>query len=126
MHLYIASFFDTRARLKPVVATLTSLGYTLMSRWLDEASGATYTTSTPEYLADCAWRDLLDIGVSDIVVIDTIDATPRAGREVELGWALGLGKTCYVVGPKRNVFHEIIRNFATWEDALEYFAWAKS
>ncbi len=116
---YIASFFDTRARLLPVRETLSRLGLEVTSRWLDEPSGVT----TAAEFKKCAYRDIEDIKRARFLIIDTLDVTPRGGREVELGYALAWGKPIMLVGPKRNVFHELAgKHFLTWDEALTHIA----
>lgn len=112
--IYIASFFDTRERLFPVRDMLTARGILVTSTWLDEETGAPVS----EY-ASIALRDIRDIDRATMVVVDTFDVTPRGGREVELGYALGTGKKCYSVGPRRNVFHHLIPAFESWEQFVQ-------
>jgi len=116
--VYIASFFDTRDRLLPIVAQLEAGGhYKVTARWLLEPPGQTGL----EYWPGHAQRDIEDIGRSQLVIIDTIDVTPRGGREVELGLAMASGKQAILVGPVRNVFHSLINTrFTNWDEALEF------
>lgn len=137
LRIYIAGFFDTRERLYPVRDTLNTMGHEVTSTWLDEqqndkAPGEVSKTiaeamkkyegtTSADYLG-YAVRDLADIDRSDLVAVDTADITPRGGREVEVGYALGTGKHVVVVGPQRNVFHMLaVEVFPTWEDAYNYF-----
>ena len=118
--IYIASFFDTRSRLYPHRDRLIALGYPVIARWLDEPVTATYAASTEGYLRGCAVRDLEDIEHASWFVIDTLDETPRGGREVELGVALSLQQKwdmrIIVIGPYRNVFHRLAdAHYDTWE-----------
>ena len=118
--IYIASFFDTRSRLYPHRDRLIALGYPVMARWLDELVMATDVASTEGYLRGCAVRDLEDIEHASWFVIDTLDETPRGGREVELGVALSLQQKwdmrIIVIGPYRNVFHRLAdAHYDTWE-----------
>ena len=120
--IYIASFFDTRSRLYPHRDRLIALGYPVIARWLDEPVTATYAASTEDYLRGCAVRDIKDIEHSSWFVLDTLDETPRGGREVELGVALmlrslrGRGMRIMAIGPYRNVFHRLTdAHYDTWE-----------
>ena len=56
---------------------------------------------------DISKMDLEDVQKADaLVIISHPRSTPQpgGGRWVEFGYALALGKTCYVVGPYENVF----------------------
>ena len=128
MNIYVASYFNTRARLYPIVREIRGLGHTVTSSWLDEPRGdrgpdAQTKTSdyTPDELAGFARRDLREIRESDLIIVDTFDETPRGGREVELGYMMHqLGSYSWQVGPRRNVFHYIVdRHFETWEEVLD-------
>ena len=122
--VYIAGFFDAQQRLRAVRAQLKSMtSWVIRSRWLDEtATQATFVTPpdrSDEY-RHYAKRDLDDIMDCDRLFVDTFDITPRGGREVEVGYAHALDIPFIVVGPKRNVFHELsIRHFEHWDDVYE-------
>lgn len=120
----------------PIRDTLNSIGYTVTSTWLDEqqndkAPGAVATTiaeamkkyegtKDADYLS-YAVRDVVDIDRSNFLIVDTFDITPRGGREVEVGYAMGTGKPFFVVGPERNVFHKLAKgNFTSWDSAIEF------
>ena len=119
MKLYIAGFFDTRERLYPIRDRLKAMGHVVTSRWLGEDLTADYQIKSEEYWIECAKRDKEDILRADVILIDTLDVTPRGGREVEYGIAMMTGKLCYVVGPLRNVFHRLAhRHFHTWEECI--------
>lgn len=117
---YIAGFFDTRDRLIPWRDELRKRGYQVLSSWLDEGN-VSYAGVDDEYRRRCAVRDLREVRLCEVFVLDTIDETPRGGREVEFGIALARGITTYVVGPRRNVFHYLAdRQFNSWEDFLAF------
>ena len=123
MKIYVASFFDTRARLAEPVTHLREMGHEVTSRWLQELPSAAYNTASEAYLLGCAVVDLTDIDSSDAFILDTIDETPRGGREVEYGLALSLKLPTFVVGPYRNVFHRLATaHYASWGEALSFFA----
>lgn len=120
--IYIASFFDTRTRLRPVRDELWKMGYEVTSTWLDETAKPA-GMSTQEFFKKLAVKDIAEIQKADILAIDTFDITPRGGREVEYGIALGQfqSKLLYVIGPKRNIFHELADQwFDSWEGCLEH------
>jgi nucleoside 2-deoxyribosyltransferase len=120
--IYIASFFNTRQRLRPYRDELWKLGYEITSTWLDETAKP-HGMNIHEFFRKLAIKDIAEIYRADILIIDTIDVTPRGGREVELGVAVASfqNKLLYLVGPKRNVFHELVdRVFESWEECLWY------
>ena len=122
MKIYIASYFDTRARLRPIKDKLWAMGHEVVSTWLDE------TTKMPEMTKHQFWsklalKDLCEVQSADMLVIDTIDVTERGGREVELGFAIGgsRNKLIFVVGPIRNIFHTLAdKQFVNWDECLEH------
>lgn len=74
-----------------------------------------------EFWKKLALKDLCEINASDLLILDTEDVTPRGGREVELGFALGRfqEKIIYMVGPVRNVFHTLVdRRFDNWDQLM--------
>ena len=121
MKLYIASFFDTRQRLRPYAEQLWHKGHEIVSSWLNETAKPAHM-SKDEFWKKLAIKDLAEIKQADLLIIDTVDITPRGGREVELGFALAhfQTKSTWLVGPVRNVFHELVdRRFDSWEDVVE-------
>ena len=100
------------------------MGHQVLSHWLDEVS-------KPEGMDEEIWwkklalRDLVDVYASDLLIVDTLDITPRGGREVEYGFALSRfqEQQVWVVGPYRNVFHRLADlEFETWEQCLEWLS----
>lgn len=126
--IYLAGRFTRKSELKIYAKALESLGYTITSRWLTQADeaqldGGIGGDATPDFYAD---RDTTDIQDCDILLEFTKQDPPyRGGHIWEAGYAYGLGKKVFSVGPKENVFHAMtnIRNFPKWEQALEFFAW---
>ena len=120
MKIYIASFFDDRHRLRPHADVLWAKGHEVVSTWLNEVARAENMT-TEEFWRKLAIKDLAEINACDALILDTFSVTPRGGREVELGFALGRfqSKLVYLVGPVRNVFHTLVdRKFDTWDALL--------
>lgn len=114
MKIYIASFYDTRDRLRPICGLLEEMGYQVTSRWIRNQED---TKPSEEELGTYAQRDFDDIDAADMLILDTLDETPRGGREVELGYAVGK-KEIVIVGPKRNVFHRLFINYKDWPSLL--------
>lgn len=121
MRIYIAGFFDTRERLRPIRDSLWRLGHEVLSTWLDEVAPAA-EMDEETFSRKLAFRDLAEIRSADLLLVDTFDETPRGGREVEYGFALGRfqGISIWIVGPYRNVFHRLSdRHFKSWDVCLD-------
>lgn len=136
MQIYLAARFDRRDQLRGYRDELNDMGIAVSSRWLDnhgmgERDDATngVVIYTPADLARCAIEDLDDIEAADVFV--TFTETPdvgytSGGRHVELGFALALNIPVLIVGPRENVFHdlvetdELVAQVQTWEQAVRY------
>jgi nucleoside 2-deoxyribosyltransferase len=105
--VYLASRFERQAELKELATLMTADGYTITSRWLDHTGGLSVGPGKdPSVAAAWAEKDLLDVEAADALVLFTDDIpTSRGGSNVELGYAIGRGLRCIVVGPRVNVFH---------------------
>ena len=130
MKLYIASYFNTRERLRPYVRQLQDAGHLITSTWLTEplkpgkiAEETELRCYTNGELRSFAMQAVDDILSSDVLILDTLDEDPRGGREVEWGaFVFDMIDNGCIVGPKRNVFHELaMKVFPTWEACVEYF-----
>jgi nucleoside 2-deoxyribosyltransferase len=129
---YIAGWFGSQKRLKKMAEQLVKLVPTteIVSTWLDEKEDepekCQVSDFTSEYLQTIAIRDVNELHKADGIIVDTIDSTPRGGREVELGVMLGLGRPIVVIGPRRNVFHFLpmsqVDHFDTWEEFFAYLS----
>ena len=127
--VYIASTFESQSRLRPMRAALVELGYLVTSTWLDEETTAppdpSKALSTPGLTEEVAYgyaiRDLREILEANMLIVDTLETNPRGGREYESGFAHANGRTIFVVGPVRNVFHTLHKRFGNWDEALTYF-----
>lgn len=98
------------------------MGHEITSSWLYEVAKQ-QNMSFDEFYKKLAIKDLAEIHAADLIIVDTTDITPRGGREVELGYALGQHqkKLAFIVGPARNVFHTLVdRRFDSWGDVLAH------
>ena len=118
--IYIASKFHSRYRLRPVKKELQELGYKVLSKWMDpdvnvdiSSDNDSLGANIDESIAE-AKRDCLEIGNSDIFIIDTQDESSTGGREVELGMAIIAVCKIFRIGPIRNVFHAMLTEFKSW------------
>lgn len=114
---YIAGKYTAKDRIARERAHMQRLGFTVLSSWLDEVYESDDDTRvTDDIRRDNAQRDYIEVMEATAFIIDTFDESNTGGREVELGLALGAYKTCYRVGPYRNVFHTLVDHaFESWE-----------
>lgn len=110
LKIYLATQYHRRDDMKVVAEELRRAGHIVTASWLKEphAPGTTLDQCTSGDLRFYAEQDMDDIKRSDIFVIFSVDPlipTVRGGRHVAMGYALGLGKPVYVVGPKENIFY---------------------
>ena len=134
MNVYIAGRFEDRARLALEAEWLGGLrGYVVVSSWLQEPDLPTYSKDTlvteiisPELAREYAVRDLGEIKRADLFILDTQEVNVRAGREVEWGISLTRMIPRYIVGPSRNVFHQLVtKRFKTWTALRRYFEYGQ-
>lgn len=110
MKVYLAAQYARRNELRKYAALFEKAGIGVTSRWLEETNplNTQMGDDTAEFYRETAKIDLEDLGAADAVVFFAEDpkvGIPRGGRHVEFGYALGLSKPIFVVGPKENVFH---------------------
>jgi nucleoside 2-deoxyribosyltransferase len=116
--IYLAGMFDAQKRLRDVRENLEMMAeYLVIGTWLDEEGTATPDVATA---AQYAKRDVAEVLLADTFILDTLDVNPRGGREVEWGLALMSGKTLWLVGPRRNVFHHLAHK--QWDSWQEFFS----
>jgi nucleoside 2-deoxyribosyltransferase len=110
MRVYLAARYSRKDEISKLVPLFGAHGISVCSRWLHETSspGAELTDLSPEFCRETAEVDLEDIEMCDTLVFfaeDPLVGTPRGGRHVEMGFALGIGKRIAVVGNPENIFH---------------------
>lgn len=117
--IYVAGKFEAQERLRRVRDAIhaAKLG-DVVGTWLDEESAP--GEITPEQKREYANRDEAEVAAADLLILDTFDENNRGGREVEYGMARAWGLETWIVGPKRNVFHEQTdAHFAHWGAAID-------
>lgn len=111
MKAYLAARYSRKNEIKGLVPIFGANGISVCSRWLHETSPPDVTLAevSPEFCQETALVDLEDIEAADVLVFfaeDPLVGTPRGGRHVEFGFALGIGKRIAVIGKEReNIFH---------------------
>lgn len=125
MRVYLASRYSRRDEMARFAQYLRRSGVIVTSRWIDErlALDPTLNDCTPEHNLRVARIDLDDIDEADVVIFHSADplvGTPRGGRHVEFGYAMGVGKRLVVIGGRENIFHFLpaVQHYATITEFL--------
>lgn len=128
MKIYIASRYSRRDEMRTVASLLTKAGAYVTSRWLYEDKPLnTQMGDDSDFFYEATQRvDLMDVDAADVVLFfaeDPLVGTPRGGRHVEFGYALGKGKSISVIGPRENVFHyhPRVHHYTTLTAFMEYY-----
>jgi len=104
MKIYLASRYERKNELIPIAHELEELGYTITSRWI-------YGTHDNISRLACAMEDLSDIDAAEAIILlsghGDLKEPERGGRHFELGYASAIGKRCFILGERENVFHHI-------------------
>ena len=100
--LYIASRFRNKKLIQGLIRAFPP-HYEVVSTWhnLADSEDGTHT--------EAAHRDLLEIRKCDAVLVVTHDCElVPGGMHFEAGYAYGLGKEVYFLGPAVNIFYEYV------------------
>ena len=126
LKIYLAAQYHRRDDMKVVAEELRRAGHIVTASWLDETEppDVTLDQCTEHFLTYTAEQDMDDIRRADIFVLFSVDPllpTVRGGRHVEMGYALGLGKPVYVVGPKENIFYYLpgLKHFSCISELID-------
>lgn len=120
MRIYLASNWQSQSRIRKVRDSLVRLGHTVCSNWLSEDNAQAFSELTTKRRQMYSYRDIGEVVSCDLLIIDTAEESTSGGREVEYGMALALGKSVWVIGPDRNIFHSVCRRrFDDWQMALK-------
>lgn len=126
LKVYIASKFASRTRLLPYKRKLQEMGFEVLSKWMEpgeDTLGADLDSlaANLEESQRCANRDIYEVSICDIFIIDITDESNTGGRECELGEALYRREVnledilIYKIGHIRNVFHALVHPIKDWE-----------
>lgn len=130
MKVYLAARYSRRNELCGYRAQLEELGFTVTSRWLngnhqidDQGLSIEAKAAERQRFAEEDWDDLMAADICISFTEPPRSTSSRGGRHVEFGAALATGLTCYVVGPRENVFHCLpeVDVFEDWDAALRSF-----
>jgi nucleoside 2-deoxyribosyltransferase len=124
--IYLAARYSRRDEMRSVAQRLAGAGFAVTSRWLyeDKPLQTKLGDDSPQFYTETARIDLDDINRADTVVFFAEDphvGTPRGGRHVEFGYALGAGKRMVVIGGAENIFHYLpnVKHFISEQDFIE-------
>lgn len=117
--IYIAGKFDAQARLRAERDRIHAAGLGLVvGSWLEEEKNPPGELTVAQEM-EYATRDHWEVAESDLLILDTFDDNPRGGREVEYGMARALNIDTWIVGPRRNVFHQLSPKFDSWNEVVD-------
>lgn len=111
MKIYIATRFSNRQKALDIAAKLLIASHTIASSWIysdhgysGEAGDAGYN----DYCVEATSRDLADVDLADalLVLTEGCEKVP-GGMHIEVGYALGKGKTVFLLGPAVNIFYRL-------------------
>ena len=125
-NIYIAARYSRRNEMRSVASHLRACGHRVTSRWLteDKPLDIKLGDDSPLFYQTTAHVDLDDIDGADTLLFfseDPLTGTPRGGRHVEFGYAIGTGKRVAVIGGSENIFHYLpqIIHFKSLEAFVE-------
>lgn len=128
MKFYLASSFDLASLCETTLRVLNSLGHTVPDVWwnvrtkdayADQGNAAFYGSSLVQSIAARHWRTLQEV---DAVILISNLSEPRSftGANVEVGYALGLGKPVFSLGQlKRSAMYVPVIQCAGMDDLME-------
>lgn len=126
MKIYLASGYHHRFALRKVADQLKERGHEVVSSWIwiDERPERD-SFHYEEFAKRVAARNRFDLMEADAIVVDAWGITERnhGGVHTEFGFALGLNKAVYLVGPRINTFHWLpeITLFPDWEFLFKHW-----
>lgn len=129
MKVYLAGPYGSRDKLRRYASELKDAEIECMSSWLEETHEINAGTQgaaialADEVVAAHAETDLIDINLSDVLVLFTssyVGVEGGGGRHVETGYAIARSMPVIVVGEPENVFHRLpeVHLVAHWPHAL--------
>jgi nucleoside 2-deoxyribosyltransferase len=119
--LYLAAKYDKREQVNQIAEQVRQSGHTVRAEWLD----GSHTGLSEDEQWSYARKDLTDIrACTHFVMFQLPVEHPElsAGRHVELGYAMALGKYCIIVGGGESVFYTLAHRYPTVEAFLAALA----
>jgi hypothetical protein len=122
--VYLSGKWSQRSEFQHHAKMLWQHGYEVVSTWVNESGDDAWQFGTWRD-ARLAMRDLNQIAMADLFIIDTLAALSQdggGGRETELGFALANYQHSEIwrVGPIKNPFHSLAsRTFLDWTEVYD-------
>jgi hypothetical protein len=118
MKIYVAGSFVDREAIREQASRLWPLGHEVTSTWLHEVAKHE-TMSQDEFMRKIAIKDIAEVMMADLIILDNKQST--GGKNCE--WGLGLGsyqkKQLWLIGDPSNVFHYLAdRFFDSWDEVI--------
>ena len=128
--MYLASHYSRKEEIKAASLALKQLGVKITSTWIHEHSSpqSELNSGSRKNLHRNGKRDLKEIREAEWFVMFSVGPTvkfTRGGSVYENGYAHGLGKKCFVVGPEQNIFHILYKRSHKFNDLAEFFEFVK-
>lgn len=117
--VYIAGSWKNKEFIRRRAEELIRLGISVTSRWLTSEEANPNSDSSVMCMYH-AHMDLEDVLRADLFVVDTSVSSTTGGYHVELGYAIGLGKSIYIVGHRENIFQYLAYSFDNWESFFNF------
>jgi hypothetical protein len=124
MKIYCAGKFARREELRAQAHKLWSLGFDIVSSWLNESTRPEWMTHE-EFFTKLGRKDLEEISAADILILEAVQPSETGGKECEWGFALGQNhrKLCWLVGTPKNPFHYLAdKVFSDWDSCIAFLA----
>jgi nucleoside 2-deoxyribosyltransferase len=131
LSIYLASHYSRKEEIKAVATALTQIGVVITSTWIHERakSQSQLGDVSRQSLRKNGNRDLKEIRKAEWLVLFSVSPTvkfTRGGSVYENGYAHGIGKKCFVVGPEQNIFHILYKRKQKFSDFTKFFEFVKT
>lgn len=121
MKFFLSSRYSRREELLGYAQILKNTGHEVTARWLYGEHEAKDDNPDEQEAVDWSLEDLNDINQCDIYLIfNDAEGSMRGGLFVEYGYALGTGKTAYLIGVRTNIFTYVVPHHLTFAHFYEY------
>lgn len=127
MRVYLSAKFERQDEMQLYTEQLRAEGIEVLSAWtdIDSPSSDGFTGIAPQQRALRAMMDLQQVGGTNTLVRFTDHPQGKRWSDgnddgTEFGVALALGKRLLVVGPARNIYHELpdVERFPGWAECF--------
>ncbi len=126
LKIYLAARYGLWEAMQVYGEHIEALGHETTSSWYHDVDPDAEEDTDPDVLREEARLDIAGIEGADLVIVFTealdchIPGASRGGRHVEMGVALGMKKSVWIVGPRENIFchHPNVVAFDTFDEVL--------